>query len=61
MAIGLSGSNGGITDNVRKVEKRDLPLIRKVLTVKLFAPQSDSSAAEKTLKGEDHGSRILGQ
>lgn len=36
MAVGFSGSNGGITANIRKIEEKDLPFIRKILAGKLL-------------------------
>ena len=47
MALGFSGSNGGITPNVKRFEKRDIPLIKKVLKETLVVKTSNHGSQQK--------------
>ena len=59
MAVGFSGSNGGITTNVRKIDERTLSFIRKALAQKLFTVGKDTNVLKA--QGANHGHGIIGQ
>jgi len=59
MAVGFSGSNGGITTNVRKIDERTLSFIRKALAQKLLTMGKNTNVLKA--QGANHGNRTLGQ